>query len=61
VASEIKKGYRIPAPLTTLNSSREYPVADMEDIAGGYHIARNINEMYSIPLLHMLKNIVISL
>lgn len=52
MASEIKKGYRIPAPLTTMNSSQEYPVADMEDIAGGYHITRNINEMYNIPRLH---------
>jgi len=52
MASEIKKGYRIPAPLTTLNSSQEYPVADMEDIAGGYHIVRNKNEMFNIPRLH---------
>ena len=52
MASEIKKGYRIPAPLTTMNSSQEYPVADMEDIAGGYHITRNVNEMYNIPRLH---------
>ena len=52
MASEIKKGYRIPAPMTTLNSSQEYPVADMEDIAGGYHIVRNKNEMFNIPRLH---------
>lgn len=52
MASEIKKGYRIPAPLTTLNSSQEYPVADMEDIAGGYHIVKNTNEMFNIPRLH---------
>ena len=52
MASEIKKGYRIPAPLTTMNSTQEYPVADMEDIAGGYHIARTKEEMFSIPRLH---------
>lgn len=52
MASEIKKGYRIPAPLTTMNSTQEYPVADMEDIAGGYHIAKNLNEMFGIPRLH---------
>lgn len=52
MASEIKKGYRIPAPLTTMNSTQEYPVADMEDIAGGYHIAKTKEEMFSIPRLH---------
>jgi hypothetical protein len=50
MSTEITKGYRIPAPLVTLNN--EYPVADMEDIAGGYHAVKTIDEMYRIPRLH---------
>jgi hypothetical protein len=50
MSTEITKGYRIPAPLVTLNN--EYPVADMEDIAGGYHSVKTLDEMYRIPRLH---------
>jgi hypothetical protein len=52
MSKEIKQGYRIPAPLLTLKNNQEYPVADMEDIAGGYHVVKKLDEMYSIPRLH---------
>ena len=52
MSKEVKKGYRVPATILTLNNSQEYPIADMEDIAGGYHVVKTMTDMFNIPRLH---------
>ena len=52
MSKEVKKGYRVPATILTLNNTQEYPIADMEDIAGGYHVVKTMTEMFNIPRLH---------
>ena len=52
MSKEVQKGYRVPATLIPLNNNFEFPVADMEDIAGGYHVVKKLDDMFYIPRLH---------
>lgn len=45
------KGYNLIMPATTSDNRDKYAVADANDIRGGVHSVKTINEMLSIPYL----------